>query len=159
MLVAAWHASLAQASGSFQQATASFGNRLRHLGLQQRWMVFSPMPMVNDGWFELHLKPQHGPRQRLLVPSLTAFSGSANPLLSQPLYRTQRQRKFFHNLQEPEHSKAAEAYTRFACRQLAATPGLTPNDLELVWMQEITQPPPLSPAPVQAVSRLRLRCS
>jgi hypothetical protein len=70
-------------------------------------------------------------------------------------YCTQRQRKFFHNLQQPEHSKGAEAYARFACRQLAATPG----DLELVWMQEITQPPPLSPAPVQAVSRLRLRCS
>jgi hypothetical protein len=109
MLVAAWHASLAQASGSFQQATASFGNRLRHLGLQQHWMVFSPMPMVNDGWFELHLKPQHGPRQRLLVPSLMPSSGSTNPLRSQPLYRTQRQCKFFHNLQEPRHSKAAEA--------------------------------------------------
>jgi hypothetical protein len=53
MLVAAWPSALAQHSSPFQQATASFGNRLRHLGLQQRWMVFSPMPMVNDGWFEL----------------------------------------------------------------------------------------------------------
>jgi len=116
------------------------------------------MPMVNDGWFELHLKPQHGPRQRLLVPSLMPFSGGANPLRSQTLYRTQRQRKFFNNLQEPRHSKAAEAYTRYACRQLAARPGFTPGDLELVWMQETTQPPPLPPAPVQAVSQLRQRC-
>jgi hypothetical protein len=158
MLVAAWHAGLAQASGAFQQATSSFGNRLRNLGLQQHWMVFSSMPMVNDGWFELHLRPQHGPRQRLLVPSLMPSSGSANPLLSQPLYRTQRQRKFFNNLQERRHSKAAEAYMRYACRQLAATPGFTPGELELVWMQETTQPPPLPPAPVQAVSQLRQRC-
>jgi hypothetical protein len=54
--------------------------------------------------------------------------------------RSQRQRKFFHNLQQPEHTQAAEAYTRHACRQL-------------VWMQETTQPPP-----VQSVSRLRKRC-
>jgi predicted DCC family thiol-disulfide oxidoreductase YuxK len=158
MLLAAWHASLAQASNSFQQATASFGNRLRHLGLQQRWMVFSPMPMANDGWFELHLQPDDGPQHRLLVPSLTPVSSSTNPLRSQPLYRTQRQRKFFHNLQQPEHSRGAEAYARFACRQLAATPGFTPGELELVWMQETTQPPPLPPAPVQTVSRLRQRC-
>ena len=74
------------------------------------------------------------------------------------LYRTQRKRKFFHNLQQFEHTQAAEAYTRHACRQLAATPGFTPGELELVWMQETTQPPPLPPAPVQAVSQLRQRC-
>ena len=79
------------------------------------------------------------------MPSLTLASGSTNPLRSQPLYRSQRQRKFFHNLQQPEHTQAAEAYTRHACRQL-------------VWMQETTQPPPLPPAPVQSVSRLRQRC-
>jgi predicted DCC family thiol-disulfide oxidoreductase YuxK len=48
MLVGAWHANLAAVSASFRQATAPFGNRLRHLGLQQRWIVFSPMPMVNN---------------------------------------------------------------------------------------------------------------
>jgi hypothetical protein len=118
MLEAAWYANLAERSSAFRQATASFGNRLRHLGLQQRWSVFAPMPLANDGWFELHLQPNNGPQQRLLVPSLTPSSGSTNPLRSQPLYRCQRQRKFFHNLQQPEHTQAAEAYTRHACRQL-----------------------------------------
>jgi len=33
-----------------------------------------------------------------------------------------------------------------------------PGELELVLMQETTQPPPLPPAPVQAVSQLRQRC-
>jgi hypothetical protein len=92
------------------------------------------------------------------VPSLTPASGSTNPLRSQPLYRSQRQRKFFNNLQDPRHSQAAEAYTRHACRQLARRPGFTPGELELVWMQETTQPPPLPPAPVQSVSWLRQRC-
>jgi hypothetical protein len=150
---------MAHVSGSFHQTNASFGNRLAHLGLQQRWILFSPMPMANDGWLELHLQPQHGPRQRLLVPSLMPSSGSANPLLSQPLYRTQRQRKFFNNLQERRHSKAAEAYTRHACRQLAARPDFTPGELELMWMQETTQPPPLPPAPVVAIPRQSLSCN
>ena len=92
------------------------------------------------------------------MPSLTLASGSTNPLRSQPLYLSQRQRKFFHNLQQPEHTQAAEAYTRHACRQLAGRPGITPGELELVWMQETTQPPPLPPAPVQSVSWLRQRC-
>jgi hypothetical protein len=158
MLVAAWHANLAERSSAFRQATASFGNWLRHLGLQLRWSVFAPMPLANDGWFELHLQPNNGPQQRLLVPSLTPSSGSTNPLRSQPLYRCQRQRKFFLNLRRPKHSQAAEAYTRHACRQLARRPGFTPGELELVWMQETTQPPPLPPAPVQSVSWLRQRC-
>ncbi len=81
------------------------------------------------------------------MPSLTHASGSTNPL------RSRRQRKFFHNLQQPEHSQASEAYTRHACRQLAGRPGFTPGELELVWMQETTQPPP-----VQSVSWLRQRC-
>jgi len=158
MLVAGWHAGMAHVSGSFHQTTASFGNRLAHLGLQQRWILFSPMPMANDGWLELHPQPQDGALQRLLVPSLIPTGGSTNPLRSQPLYRTQRHQQFFLNLQDPRHSKAAEAYTRYACRQLAARPGFTPGELELVWMQETTQPPPLPPAPVQAVSQLRQRC-
>ena len=158
MLVGAWHANLAAVSASFRQATESFGNRLRHLGLQQRWIVFSPMPMVNDGWFELQVQPTSGSPQRLLVPSLSPRNGNSNPFRSGRVYRNQRQRKFFLNLQEPEHAKAAAAYVRDACRQLSARPGFRPSQLDLVWMQETSQPPPLPPAPVVAVPRLRQSC-
>ena len=155
MLVGAWHANLAAVSASFRQATAPFGNRLRHQGLQQRWMVFSPMPLLNDGWFELQVQPASGSPQRLLVPSLTPRNGTSNPFRSGRVVRNQRQRKFFLNLQEPEHAKAAAAYVRHACRQLSASPGFRPSQLELEWMQETSQPPPLPPAPVVAVPRLR----
>lgn len=96
--------------------------------------------------------------RRLLVPSLTPRNVSSNPFRSGRVVRNQRQRKFFLNLQEPEHAKAAAAYVRDACRQLSARPGFRPSQLELVWMQETSQPPPLPPKPVVAVPRLRQSC-
>jgi predicted DCC family thiol-disulfide oxidoreductase YuxK len=158
MLVAAWHTNMAQASSAFRQATAPFGNRLKHLGLQQRWIVFSPMPLQDDGWLEIYVKDNNTTKQRLLVPTLTPLNSSQNPFLTTSVYRTQRHRKFFTNLQRPSrHELAVEAYLRYVCRQLP--PATAARTLELVWMQETTQPPPLPPAPVVAIPRQSLSCN
>lgn len=157
MLASAWLTNMAQASSAFRQATAPLANRLKHFGLQQRWIVFSPMPMQNDGWLEVHVSSSTAPQQRLLVPTLTPLSGTGNPFLTTRVYRTQRHRKFFSELQQPgRNDAAAQAYLRYLCGQLP--PSAKPRTLELVWMQETSQPPPLPPAPVVAIPRQNTTC-
>jgi hypothetical protein len=65
-------------------------NPLKHFGLQQRWIVFSPMPMQDDGWLEVHVSSSTAPKQGLLVPTLKPLSGTGNPFLTTRVYRTQR---------------------------------------------------------------------
>lgn len=91
------------------------------------------------------------------MPTLTPFSGTSNPFLTTRVYRTQRHRKIFSELQHPgRHVAAAQAYLRYLCRKLP--PLAKPRILELVWMQETSQPPPLPPAPVMAIPRQTTTC-
>jgi hypothetical protein len=157
MLASAWLTNMAQVSSAFRQATAPLANRIKHFGLQQRWIVFSPMPMQNDDWLEVHVSSSNSPKQRLMVPTLTPLTGTGNPFLTTRMYRTQRHRKFFSNVQQPgRHDEAAQAYLRYLCQQLP--PSAEPRTLVLIWMQETTQPPPLPPAPVVAIPRQTATC-
>lgn len=73
MLASAWLTNMVQASSPFLQATAPLANRLKHFGLQQRWIVFSQMPLQADGWLEVHLSSS-------TAPPATAVSAHAHAL-------------------------------------------------------------------------------
>ncbi|MCP9886706.1 DUF393 domain-containing protein [Cyanobium sp. ATX 6A2] len=140
------------------------GDLFRAAGFRQRWQVFAPMPLRQDGWFEVRITPSDAPQQRRLAPTLAPWTRQDNPFQQQEVYRNQRQRKFFSNLFDPDNQRAAEAYLAYLCRQHRSelvgsrSAPETPLDLELVFMQETTNPPPQPPAAPMPVVKAAFSC-
>lgn len=140
------------------------GDLFRAAGFRQRWQVFAPMPLTQDGWFEVRITPADAPQQRRLAPTLAPWTRQDNPFRQQEVYRNQRQRKFFSNLFDSDNQRAAMAYLAYLCRQQRSEltgkgyASRTPLDLELVFMQETTNPPPQPPDAPKPVLKASFTC-
>jgi predicted DCC family thiol-disulfide oxidoreductase YuxK len=163
-IASALQARWADTSKEFRRATQPAGDLFKALGLRQRWKVFAPMPLRNDGWFELQIAAADGSWQRLLVPTLQPWSGQVYPFRQQELYRTQRHRKFFTNLRGTSNQAASQAYLAYLCRQFQAhgparaTALPPPLELTLVYMQENSNPPTQPPDAAVPMVKATLTC-
>ena len=120
----------------------------RALHLEQRWDLFAPAPMRDDGWIVIPARLRDGREVDLL-------RGGA-PLSWQPparrTYRNQRWRRYLMSLVAPAHRGYRAHYARHLC---GSFPDAT--SLELVFMRERTMPPGQPPV-VTRVTLWRERC-
>jgi len=84
-------------------------------GLDQRWQMFSPIPMSNDGWFVIDGRLKDGTHVDVLTSVEGAVSFEKPKNLSQT-FVTQRWRKFFRQLLRGSKKKKLSNYAKAVCR-------------------------------------------
>jgi len=110
----------------------------RVLRLQQRWDMFAPAPMRNDGWIVIVGRMGDG-REVDLLRGARALSWQAP---AQRGYVNQRWRRYLMNLVAPARRGYRRPYARWLCRRWREA-GV--QSLELVFMRERTMPPGQAP--------------
>lgn len=106
--------------------------------LEQRWDMFAPAPMRNDGWMVIVGRLGDG-REVDLMRGARALSWEAP---AQRGYANQRWRRYLMNLVAPARRGYRGPYARWLCRRWRAA-GV--GSLELVFMRERTMPPGQAP--------------
>jgi hypothetical protein len=108
------------------------------LRLDQRWNMFSPGPLTEDGWYVIEGRFRDGKVRDL-------FTGGTEVTWDKPAdvantYKNQRWRKFMMNLWMAENSKYRLPYGQYLCRKWNAE-GRGPKELvgfDIVYMLEVT---------------------
>ncbi|MCC6994159.1 MAG: HTTM domain-containing protein [Deltaproteobacteria bacterium] len=121
------------------------------LRLEQRWDMFAPAPMRNDGWMVIAGRMADG-REVDLMRGARALSWQAP---AQRGYVNQRWRRYLMNLVAPARRGYRGPYAQWLCRRWRAA-GV--ESLELVFMRERTMPPGQAPE-VTRVPLWRERCA
>ena len=84
------------------------------LRIDQRWNMFSPKPMTDDGWFVIEAKRKDGSRTDLFAE--TDEVSWEKPKYVADTYKNQRWRKFMMNLWSSDHEQYREPYARHLAR-------------------------------------------
>src|SRR5690606_1189677 len=105
----------------------------------QRWNMFSPGPLTEDGWYVIEGRFKHGLVLDLLTGKPVTWDKPADVAHT---YKNQRWRKYLMNLWLADSAKYRLPYGQYLCRKWNAR-GRRPDELsgfELVYMLEITKP-------------------
>lgn len=110
------------------------------LGLDQRWSMFAPYPLLRDGWFVAAGETGGGQRRDLLRSG--APLSWTKPERVSALYPTQRWRKYMMNLIDAENREQRAPFARFLCREwnASAKPADRIEAIRLVFMVEDSRP-------------------
>lgn len=111
-------------------------------GLDQRWQMFSPNPMSNDGWFVAQGKLKDGTEVDVLTGKDGEVSWSKPDKLS-ATFVTQRWRKFFRQFYSSKKEAIRLNYARAVCRRWNRTEKENSKKLEsfeVYYMLEKTLP-------------------
>ncbi|MCC6537553.1 MAG: HTTM domain-containing protein [Bryobacterales bacterium] len=127
--------------------------------LDQRWDMFAPYPLKDDGWYLIPGKLKNGEDVDLATGGGVVFRDKPDDVAAH--YRTQRWRKYLINLWAAENSGYRVHFARYLCRSWndAHAGGEVLDSLDLVFMREETPPmghPFRSPVPTRIHSH---RCS
>jgi len=110
--------------------------------LEQKWDMFAPTPLLDDGWYVMRGRLADG----TVVDALNARPGE--PSFDKPadvagMYPSQLWRKYMVNLAGQGYSPLRPWFARWACQQwnLQAEPGQELRGLDIYYVIERTQPP------------------
>lgn len=115
---------------------AWIGHALR---IDQRWNMFSPGPLTEDGWYIIEGRFKHGVVRDLFKPGGGEVSWE-KPEDVAHTYKNQRWRKYMMNLWLAENEKFRLPFGRYICRKWNRK-GRRPDELssfELIYMLENT---------------------
>lgn len=119
------------------QGTHWLGHSLR---LDQRWNMFSPGPLTDDGWYVIEAQRKDGTTLDLFRQGKPVLWGK--PDVVADTYANQRWRKFMMNLWLSENQKYRLPYGRYLSRYWNPT-GRGPNEVsqfKIYFMLEVTNP-------------------
>ncbi|MBM3792869.1 MAG: hypothetical protein FJW31_02150 [Acidobacteria bacterium] len=110
------------------------------LRLDQRWDMFAPCPLKDDGWYLIPGKLKSGEEVDLATGGGVVFHEKPEDVAAH--YRTQRRRKYLLNLWAADHSGYRVHFARYLCRSWndAHSGGETLESFDLVFMREVTPP-------------------
>jgi hypothetical protein len=86
----------------------------RTLRIDQRWNMFSPYPMTDDGWYVIEGKLRNNQAVNVWSPELPV--SYEKPSLVSSMYPTQRWRKYMMNLWSVENAQHRLYFGRYLCR-------------------------------------------
>jgi hypothetical protein len=145
-LVTWWNLSTIEPSRfSVAKPVAVIGRTLR---LDQKWEMFAPYPLKDDGWFVIAGRLHDETETELLRGGPVSFEKPEGIAAS---YHGQRWSKYMRNLYLPKYKAMRLYYGRYLCRTHNAGKNRSDRDalegFEMFYMKEVT-PPPGSPDPV-----------
>ena len=127
---------LPQLQFALPPSVAALGRLLR---LDQKWNMFAPYPLKDDGWYVI-------PGQLRTGADVDLFSGGAPVSWEKPqrvaqMYPNQRWRKYMMNLWKKDYRHHRLYYGRYLCREWNSTHGAAAqlSTLQIYFMKETTQ--------------------
>jgi hypothetical protein len=108
------------------------------LRLDQKWDMFSPFPLTNDGWYLVIGKGKDGKDYDLLDAGAEATF--TKPELVSADYRNQRQRNLLLNLYYINNEFHRPLYMKYMCSQWRLHPQHLHGQLKFIYMEEVTLP-------------------
>lgn len=119
----------------------------RTLRIDQRWDMFSPYPMTEDGWYVIEGKLRNNQSVNVWDPELPV--SYEKPALVAKMYPTQRWRKYMMNLWLTMNQKHRLYYGRYLCRNwnTSRSEGEHLMTFEIHYMREDTLPDGSEKAP------------
>ena len=119
------------------------GNVLR---LDQKWEMFAPYPLKDDGWFVIPAKLANGTAVDLWTGGEVDYE---KPDLPSAEYANQRWRKYMRNLWMKTNKKLRQPYAQYLCKSWNATHagGERLKTFKIVYVKEVTPKPGEEEAP------------
>ena len=110
------------------------------LRLDQKWEMFSPFPLTDDGWYVIKAVKRNGD---LIDPLTNEPPTLVKPLDVRNTYEDFRWRKYMMNIWSAAYSGYRLSYGRYLCRRWNATHSYNDQILtfDLTFMREDTPPP------------------
>ena len=140
-----WNISTIETRFAVRQPFTAVGRVLR---LDQKWEMFAPYPLKDDGWFVIAGRLHDGTETELLRGGPVRFD---KPERIAESYHGQRWAKYMRNLYTPKYKQMRLYYGKYLCKSHnAGKKRSDPDSLEgfdIVYMKEQT-PPPGAPNPV-----------
>ena len=133
---------LPQAPFGIPQAASAPG---LSLGLEQKWDMFAPEPLKDDGWFVIPGQLSDGTEIDLLTGDDTSWD---KPPLVSATHWSDRWQKYMRNLWEREHAWNRLHFAAYLCERWnrEAPPDRRVESLELYFMLETTPLPGEQPS-------------
>ncbi|GAC1625659.1 MAG: hypothetical protein NVS9B10_12750 [Nevskia sp.] len=125
---------------------------LRELRIDQYWDMFAPFPSREDGWFVFPAQLLDGTELDLLHPERGAVRYEKPEYISQE-WPNIRWHKYLERIWSVEFSANRTNYSRYLCRSwnAAHTGGRQLNTFKMIYMLEMSVPPPQVPKVEQTV--------
>jgi hypothetical protein len=140
-----WNVSTIEPQLAVRQPLTTVGRVLR---LDQKWEMFAPYPLKDDGWFVIAGQLHDGTETELFRGGPVRYDKPEGIAES---YHGQRWAKYMRNLYTSKYKEMRVYYGRYLCRSHnAGKKRSDPDSLErfdMFYMEELT-PPPGSPDPV-----------
>lgn len=99
-------------------STDSFGQLLH---INQKWNMFTPHPLRNDGWYVIEGKLESGKKIDLWRDGMPV--NWQKPKLVSAMYKNQRWRKYMMNLRKKRFKRHRRHFGRYLCRKWNSRPG------------------------------------
>lgn len=130
-------ATLPKASGAIPTRLVGIGWML---GLEQRWDMFAPQPMTDDGWFVLPAVLRDGTELDLITREPVSWD---KPELASDLHWSDRWQKYMRNLWERDKAWNRVHFGRYLCRDWNSTApeARKLETFDVYFMLEVTAPP------------------
>lgn len=119
--------------------------------VNQRWNMFAPYPIRNDGWFVIEGTFKNGLKLDLWTGRPVT---KEKPAAATEMYSSGEWRKFMMNVWDMGSDAILQPFARHLCRRYALMPppiDSTVNTLTITFMKERTPAPGEEPEPVQEV--------
>jgi len=132
----------------------------RLIRIDQKWSMFAPQPMTDDGWYVIPGKTVGGRDVELWRTGTDTAIAPARPTLAveKPAcvscgFPNQRWRKYMRNLWLKENAQMRLYYGRALCRDYNERRAMLDAlaTFRIVYMREITPPPGALPDPIEEV--------
>lgn len=117
--------------------------QIAHLAdLNQKWSMFAPYPLRNDGWFVIRGKFQNGDEKDLLSGQDPDPQYRKPPLVS-AMYSSSEWRKWYLNLYDRQSRKALVPFSRYLCKKFSRKNGMASSleKFKIEFVKERTPPP------------------
>lgn len=119
------------------------------LRIDQKWEMFAPYPLKDDGWFVIPAKMVNGAEVDLWVNGPVDYE---KPDVPSTEYKNQRWRKYMRNLWMKSNKKLRQPFAQYLCRSWNKDHqgGEKVKSLQIIYMKEVT-PKPGEAATVETV--------
>lgn len=122
---------------------------------QQRWKLFAPLPITDDGRFVVEAEDSLGTTTDLLLKSESVYW--ANEINLPKRAQSKRWKKYFASLYKSP--KYAPYFLNYLCKESFLNPGSKPlTKISMVYLREITPPPGQNPPPIQRIKLSHCDC-
>ena len=128
------------------------------LRIDQRWRLFAPYSLKDDGWYVVPGTLKNGAQVDLFRKGATLTFRKPESVFA--IYKNERWRRYTLNLWQKDFSSLRPYYARYLCRNWNSTHSKDQHldTLEIIYMLEHTPPPGAPPPDVKPTLLLQWTC-